>query len=73
MSNTPDRGVARRRTRRTSAQDPSGINSHARDLSLQIALLVSVLASLIGLVDSFRMMRRRTSSPSPSVEGTAVG
>jgi len=49
------------------------INSHARDLSLQIALLVSVLASLIGLINSFRMMRLPEITPSPSVEGTALG
>ncbi len=49
------------------------INTHARDLSLQIALLVSVLASLIGLINSFRMMRLPEITPSPSVEGTALG
>ena len=49
------------------------INSHARDLSLQIALLVSVLASLIGLINSFRMMRLPEITPSPSVEGTTLG
>jgi MFS family permease len=35
------------------------INSHARDVSLQVALLVSVLASLVGLLNSFRMSRLR--------------
>ena len=49
------------------------INTHARDLSLQIALLVSVLASLLGLINSFRMMRLPEITPSPSVEGTALG
>ena len=49
------------------------INTHARDRSLQIALLVSVLASLIGLINSFRMMRLPEITPSPSVEGTALG
>ena len=39
------------------------INTHARDLSLQIALLVSVLASLIGLINSFRMARLPEISP----------
>ena len=46
------------------------INSHARDISLQIALLVSVLASLIGLLNSFRMMRLPEITPSASLEGT---
>jgi hypothetical protein len=33
------------------------INEDATDLSLQIALLVPILASLLGLLNSFRMMR----------------
>jgi len=49
------------------------INTDARDLSLQVALLVSVLASLIGLVNSFRMMRLPDISPSAALEGTALG
>ena len=49
------------------------INTHARDLSLQVALLVSVLASLIGLLNSFRMMRLPDLSPSGSVEETTLG
>jgi len=49
------------------------INTHARDLSLQVALLVSVLASLIGLFNSFRMMRLPEITPSASAEGTALG
>ena len=49
------------------------INTHARDVSLQIALLVSVLASLIGLINSFRMMRLPDITPAASVEGTTLG
>jgi hypothetical protein len=49
------------------------INTHARDRSLQIALLVSVLASLIGLVNSFRMMRLPEPTPSSATEGTTLG
>ena len=49
------------------------INSDARDISLQIALLVSVLASLIGLLNSFRMMRLPEITPSASLEGTDLG
>jgi len=45
------------------------INTHARDVSLQIALLVSVLASLIGLINSFRMMRLPEIAPATSAEG----
>ena len=49
------------------------INSEARDLSLQVALLVSVLASLIGLLNSFRMRRLPDITPSASLEGTTLG
>jgi ABC-type uncharacterized transport system permease subunit len=49
------------------------INSEARDVSLQIALLVSILASLIGLLISFRMMRLPDITPSASIEGAALG
>ena len=49
------------------------INTYARDVSLQIALLVSALASLVGLINSFRMMRLPDITPSASVEGTSLG
>src|SRR5829696_3780139 len=49
------------------------INSEARNLSLQVALLVSVLASLIGLLNSFRMRRLPAIAPSASLEGTVLG
>ena len=43
------------------------INTEARPLALQIALLVPLLAGLIGLVNSFRMVRlpERASPPGP--------
>ncbi len=48
------------------------INKQARDRSLQVALLVPVLASLLGLLNAFRM--RRLADPEPaSVEGVALG
>jgi hypothetical protein len=49
------------------------INSEARDFSLQIALLVPVLASLIGLINSFRMGRLPDIAPTASLEGTTLG
>jgi hypothetical protein len=49
------------------------INSEARDLSLQVALLVPVLAGLIGLGNSFRMSRLPDIAPSGSLEGTSLG
>jgi hypothetical protein len=54
-------------------QEVLRINTHARDVSLQIALLVAVLASLIGLLNSFRMARLPEITPSASVEGTTLG
>jgi hypothetical protein len=50
-----------------------GINTHARLLALQVALLVPILAGLIGLFTSFRMMRLPDPQPSGSVEGMALG
>jgi hypothetical protein len=48
------------------------INKQARDRSLQIALLVPVLASLLGLLNAFRM--RRLPDPEPaSTDGVALG
>ena len=45
------------------------INDDARDLSLQIALLVPLLASLIGVGVSFRMLRLPDQNPKSSLEG----
>jgi Na+/melibiose symporter-like transporter len=49
------------------------INTDARPLALQIALLVPLLAGLPGLFNSFRMMRLPDPTPSGSVEGMALG
>ena len=49
------------------------INTDARPLALQVALLVPILAGLVGLVNSFRMMRLPDVKPSGSVEGMALG
>ena len=45
------------------------INTEARPLALQIALLIPILAGLLGLFNSFRMMRL----PDPKQSGTAEG
>jgi hypothetical protein len=48
------------------------INKEARDRSLRVALLVPVLASLLGLLNAFRM--RRLPDPTPaSIEDVALG
>jgi EmrB/QacA subfamily drug resistance transporter len=49
------------------------INTDARPLALQVALLIPILAGLIGLFNSFRMMRLPDPAPSGSVEGMALG
>jgi hypothetical protein len=49
------------------------INTDTRPLALQVALLVPILAGLLGLLNSFRMMRLPDIKPSGSVEGMALG
>jgi EmrB/QacA subfamily drug resistance transporter len=49
------------------------INAEAREVSLQVALLVPVTAGLIGLLLSFRMMRLPDVVPPVPLEGTALG
>jgi Na+/melibiose symporter-like transporter len=49
------------------------INTEARPLALQVALLVPILAGLVGLFNSFRMMRLPEVTPSASAEGVAWG
>jgi EmrB/QacA subfamily drug resistance transporter len=49
------------------------INTDARPLALQVALLVPLLAGLIGLLNSFRMMRLPDPAPSEAAEAMALG
>ena len=49
------------------------INDEARNRSLQIALLVPLLAALLGLGNSFRMLRLPDIKPSASMEGLDLG
>ncbi len=49
------------------------INTDARHTALQVALLVPILAGLIGLFNSFRMMRLPDPMPSSGVDGVALG
>jgi hypothetical protein len=48
------------------------INTDATNLALQVALLVPILAGLLGLFNSFRMMRLPDVEPSASVEAAAL-
>jgi MFS family permease len=49
------------------------INDEARPRSLQVALLVPILAGLIGLFTAFRMVRLPDIKPSAEIEGVALG
>jgi hypothetical protein len=49
------------------------INEDARHLALQVALLVTLLASLLGVVNGFRMLRLPDPEPSAAAEGLVVG
>jgi hypothetical protein len=49
------------------------INTDARPIALQVALIVPLLAGLIGLFNGFRMMRLPDPEPSGSVEGMSFG
>jgi EmrB/QacA subfamily drug resistance transporter len=49
------------------------INSEARDVSLRVALLVPVLAGLIGMANSYRMSRLPDIAPAAPLEGTTLG
>ena len=49
------------------------INTEARPIALQVALLVPILAGLLGLLNSFRMSRLRDIAPSSAAEGMTIG
>jgi hypothetical protein len=49
------------------------INTDARPVALQVALIVPLLAAAAGLFNSFRMSRLPEPKPSAAVEGVALG
>jgi MFS family permease len=49
------------------------INTEARHIALQVALLVPLLAGLLGLLNSFRMVRMPDPEPSNTAEGMLLG
>ncbi len=49
------------------------INTDARHIALQVALLVPIIAGVLGLVNSFRMIRLPDPVPSSAVEGMVLG
>jgi len=48
------------------------INSDARPIALQIALLIPLIAALLGLVNGFRMTRLPDPEPSSAAEGALI-
>ena len=57
----------------TRQQEILQINTDATNLALQVALLVPILAGLIGLLSSFRMLRLPDVKPSAAAEAAALG
>jgi len=49
-------------------QEILDINTDARHIALQIALVIPLLAGLLGFINGFRMMRRPDPTPSDSAE-----
>ncbi len=49
------------------------INDDARAISLQVAMLVPVLACLLGFINAFRMVRLPDIEPSSPLEGLDMG
>jgi EmrB/QacA subfamily drug resistance transporter len=49
------------------------INTEARHIALQVALLVPLFAALLGLIDSIRMVRLPEPEPANSGEGLVLG
>jgi hypothetical protein len=48
------------------------INDDARDLALQVALLLTLVAALAGLMNAFRMMRLPDPEPTAALEEAAI-
>jgi hypothetical protein len=49
------------------------INTDARPIALQVAMLIPLFAGLLGLFNSYRMMRLPDPTASNSAEGIALG
>lgn len=71
MSNTALEGLLAGQPKATE-DEIIRINTDARPLALHVALLIPILAGLIGLFNSFRMVRLPDPAPSGSVEVAAL-
>ena len=72
MSNTKLEGLLVGQPKATQAEILR-INTDARHIALQVALLIPILAGLVGLFNSFRMMRLPDPVSSGSAEGMVLG
>lgn len=72
MSNTQLEGLLAGQPPEIQAEIIS-INTEARNIALQFALLIPLIASLLGLIDSFRMVKLPDLQPSEAVEGLLMG
>jgi EmrB/QacA subfamily drug resistance transporter len=72
MSNTQLQQQLARQPKRVQDEIIS-INTDARHIALQVALFVPLLAALLGLINSFRMMRLPDPKPSDAAEAAAFG
>jgi EmrB/QacA subfamily drug resistance transporter len=59
--------------RKAVQEEVLSINTDARHLALQIALIIPILAALLGLIQSFRMIRVPEPKPSGAAEGLVLG
>jgi hypothetical protein len=56
-----------------AADEILGINTDARQLGLSGRVLVALLASIVAVVNAFRMMRLPDPAPSAATEGMVLG
>jgi hypothetical protein len=49
------------------------INQEARNIALQVALMIPLVAALIGFLNSFRMLKLPDPEPSSAAEGVLGG
>ena len=73
MTNTHLDGAARRPAARRPGRDHPHQHRGAAAIALQIALLIPLIAALLGLVNGFRMTRLPDPEPSSAAEGLLVG
>lgn len=54
-------------------QEILSINTEARHRALQVALLIPLVAAIIGLINSYRMIKLPDPKPSAAIEGMVLG